>query len=611
MAKKTTEENNPVGALVRELESSFIDGGGTLTSKYVTSDLYDDISKIYAYLESKHISGEVDSKGREKPFFNIVVAARNIWYRATDIDRKNILIKPTKSSDVTLAFIATVLLQDWMRRENFGATLNDWGIELAGFNSSVMKFVESDGELHSFPVPWSRLIVDPVDFDANPKIEILELTEAQLYQRKGYDKELVEKLCDALEARETTDKQHKDNKNNYIKLYEVHGNFPKSYLTGKEKDEDKYVQQMHVISYVAYKESGKFDDFTLYSGQEEKDPYMLTSLLPNTDGSISLMGSVKSLFEAQWMLNHTNKNIKDSLDIASKHIFQTADTNFIGRNVLSAIESGDIMIHKDGMPLTLVNNTALNITAQESFGNIWKSLGNEITGVSESMLGNTAPSGTAWRQVEALLNESHSLFELMRENKGLAIEAMLRKFVIPFLKKQMDTADEITATLEAHNIQKIDSIYIPREAIRRFNADAKEQILNGSIPSPYDPLTAEAGVKQELSTLGNQRFFVPDDASDKTWKEVLKDLEWDLEVDVTGEAKDMQSILTTLNTTLATVMNPAYASSPQAQMIVGKILSATSVISPIELSTTPPPPQPQTVPQVGGNGNGGQTLPVT
>lgn len=45
---------------------------------------------------------------------------------------------------------------------------------------------------------------------------------------------------------------------------------PLSYLTGKEKDENEYVQQMHVISYVAGKEKGKYDDFCLIKGKEEK-----------------------------------------------------------------------------------------------------------------------------------------------------------------------------------------------------------------------------------------------------------------------------------------------------------------------------------------------------
>lgn len=598
MTEEISNEYNDIGALVRDMETAFTSGGGTQTSTYVNSDLYGDINKIYAYLESKHWNGPTDSLDREKPFFNITLAARNIYYRATDIDRKNITIKTTKTKEAIPAFIAQVHLQNWMRRENFGAFLNDWGLELAAFNSSVVKFIESEGRLHSMVVPWSRLICDQVDFASNPKIELLELTEAQLYQRvktHKYDKDMVEKLCDALAAREMTDGQDKDTKSNYIKLYEVHGNLPLSYLTGKEKDEDTYEQQMHVISFVASKEKGKFDDFTLVSGREEQDPYMLTSLLPNTDGSVSLNGSVKNLFEAQWMMNHTSKSIKDALDISSKHVFQTADANFVGRNVLTAIESGDIMVHAENKPLTLVNQSPLNITASESFANMWKGLASEINGVSESMLGNTAPSGTAWRQVEALLQESHSLFDLMTENKGLHLEEMMRRFVIPFLKKQMDTSDEIAATLEAHNITKIDSIYIPTEAVRRFNSKATESILNGEIPEPFDPAMGQEEIRKELATQGNQRFFVPSDVADTTWKEVLKDLEWELEVDITGESSDKNTILTTLSTALQTVANPLYANNPQAQLIVSKILLATGQVSPLEIATLPPPqPQPMT-----------------
>jgi hypothetical protein len=593
-----------VGELVRRLETEFTSGGGTLMSKYVTTDLYEDINKVYAYLNSKHISGETDSLGREKPFFNIVLAARNIYYRATDIDRKDIQVRATKSEDMVPSFMATQLLQNWMRKTNFGAFLNDWGLDLSGFNSSVVKFVESEGELHSMVVPWSRLIVDPINFDKNPKIEILELTEAELYQREGYDKEMVERLCDAKKARELTDRTDQDQKSNYIKLYEIHGMFPLSYITGKEKDEDTFEQQMHIVSFVETKRKGEYEDFTIYSGREEQDPYMLTALLPATDGSISLDGSVKNLFEAQWMMNHTAKSIKDQLDVASKLIFQTSDGNFVGRNVLSAIEQGDILIHAVNMPLTQVNNTSHDISAQQNFGNMWKSLANEINGVSESMMGNVAPSGTAWRQVEALLNESHSLFELMTENKALYIEQMLRRFVIPHLKKKMDTSEEISAILDAHNIAKIDAMYVPAEAVRRYNEMAVDSVIKAvetdtmdGLPSPYQPEVGQQQVKQELAPLGNQRFYTPDEVGTKTWKDVCKDLEWELEVNISGEAADKQTVLTTLSTALQAVANPAYANNPQAQLIVSKIMNATGVISPLEVAATPPP---QPVPQATG-----------
>ena len=81
-------------------------------------------------------------------------------------------------------------------------------MELAAFNSAVVKHVEVDGVLHPLVVPWSRLIVDQFNFDANPKIETIELTEAELYQRiktHGYDADTASSPGAVLSALEKRD----------------------------------------------------------------------------------------------------------------------------------------------------------------------------------------------------------------------------------------------------------------------------------------------------------------------------------------------------------------------------------------------------------------------
>lgn len=588
------EQDTDIGELIRKAEEDFNSGEVTV-SKHVQFSLKDDNDRICAYLESKHTSGDKDSRGRDKPFFNIVLAARNIWFRATDIDRSNIKIRATKSEDDIGALLATVHLQDWMRRENFGQFLNMWGINSAGFNESVLKFVEQDGRLIPNVVPWSKIICDPIDFANNPKIEIVELTEAQLRKRKGYDQEIVDKLCDALTARETVGKERKDNKSDYIRLYEIHGELPLSFLTGKEEDKYEYVQQMHVITFVAGKEKGKFDDFTLFSGREAKDPYMLTALLPEVDGSIALRGSVKTQFDAQWMKNHTVKAIKDQLDLASLLLFQSSDTTFSGQNALVNLQNGDILTHKPNEPLTMLNNKA-DIVALQDFGAEWKALGNEITGISEQMLGIAPKSGTAWRQTESLLEESHSLFEIMTENKGLAIEKMLREYVIPFLKKQMDTTEEVAATLEAHEISKIDSRYVKNVAIESVNEKIKQKLLRGEKVTPEDQqmmMQDVAATTQEgLSQQGTTRFFSPSDIDNKTWKAIFKDLEWEVEVDVTNESLDKEA-LATLNTVFSIVSDPVRAqalATPQGRLVFNKLLRLTGAVSTAEIAEIPPPP---------------------
>lgn len=582
------ETQNNIGDLIRKLQTNYTTGS-TKISEHVDFSLSDTINTIDAYINSKHTSGLYDSLGREKPFFNIVTSAINIWYRATDIDRKDIKIRATKSRDIMKSFIATVLLQDYMRKTDFGSFLNKWGKSLARYGSTVLKFVEKDGELIPNVISWNNIIIDPIDFANNPKIEKLSLTPAQLKQNTSYDQKVVDSLIDSLQTRKTLRRQQQDNLSDYIELYEIHGVLPLSYKTGNEKDDHTYVQQMHVVSFIAGND-GKYDDFTLVKGLEDKDPYMITHLIEEDGRSLSI-GAVEHLFQAQWMQNHTVKSIKDQLDLASKLIYQTSDESFIGMNALSAIENGDILIHTVNQPLTQVNNSSHDTVSLQNFGTQWKQLAQEITSTPDSIAGNTMPSGTAYRQVAILNQESHSLFEIMTENKGLHLENMLRKFIIPFLKKRLNHKEEILSILESHDIAKIDSAFISYTAVNEFNNNIKKSLLKGDIPT--GTVEEEINkVQEQLSKMGNQRFFTPDEIGDATWKEILKDLEWDIEVDITGENINKEAIMTTLTTLLQSVaQNPNILIDPTMKTLFNKIIEQTGAISPIEIPNTPPPQQ--------------------
>jgi hypothetical protein len=578
-----------VGNLIREMEENYISGNTTI-SKYVTFDMYETLNKIDAYINSVHTSGSQDAIGRDKPFFNIVTAARNIWYRATDIDRKNIKIKADSYSNYVLAFVAEILLKNWMKKTGFGAVLNEWGRTLATYCSAVLKFVEKDGELHVSVIPWNRIICDPIDFDANPVIEVLEFTPAQL-KKQGYDKEMVASLLESLTPREDLNKQKKDNKANYIKVYEVHGELPFSFLTDKEEDEDTFVQQMQVVSYASKKPGGRgnfkqeYQDFTLYRGKEKKSPYQKDDLIAE-DGRTLGIGAVEHLFEAQWMANHSAKLIKDTLDFASLLVLQTSDPALVGRNVLSSLITGDILIHAQNQPLTQLNNDH-DITQIQNFSKQWENLAQEITSTPDALRGNTQPAGTAYRLQQLQVNNANSLFEVMVENKGLAIEKMLREHVIPFLKTQMDTSDEIAAVLDSQGISQFDSMYVPNEAIHRSNKDVISTVLSGKEAFQPDLNDLQNKVKGELGSLGNQRFIKPDEIPDKTWKEILKGFEWEVEVDPTQESEDVVDALTSLSSTFQTIASLAGRPlTPDERLIFNTIMEKSGSVSPLQLSHT-------------------------
>lgn len=574
---------------VREMENDYVNGTTTI-SKYVQRDQYEVINTIDAYMHSVHISGSEDSLGRPKPFFNIVTAARNIWFRATDIDRKNIKIKAAKQDQYVLAFVAEILLKSWMRKSGFGAVLNEWGRTLATYCSAVLKFVEKNGELHATVTPWNRIICDKISFANNLQIEVLEFTPAQL-KKQGYEKDVVDSLLQSLAAREDLNKQKKDNKADYIKVYEVHGELSEAdYKKSKgieplEGDEDKYSQQIHVVSFLA-KGKGKnadYEDFTLYSGKEKKSPNQKDDLIAE-DGCTLGIGSVESLFDAQWMVNHSAKQVKDTLDFASLLILQSSDGTLVGRNVLNSLVTGDVLIHAENNPITQLNNQH-DISQIQAFSSQWQNLAKEITSTPDAQRGITPPSGTAYRLQALITQQSGSLFEIMTENKGLAIEKMLREYVIPYLKTQMDTSEEITAILDAEGIAQFDSMYIPSEAIRRNNKRIVQEVLSGQIAEQGDLATLEDGIKDELSAFGNQRFIKPSDIPSVTWKELLKDFEWNVEVDVTQESEDIQDALTTLQSTFQTIVSLAgRPMTADEKLVFNQIMEKAGTVSPLQLS---------------------------
>lgn len=583
--------------IVREAEQNYIQGTSKL-GKYVDWSMYDTVETIDAYSLSRHTSSPTDALGREKPFFNIVTSAVNIWYRATDLDRKNIRIMPDSITSVPLAFMGTVLLQRWMDKNRFGVFLNQWGRTLAKYGSAVVKFVEINGNLEPSVIPWNRFIADPIDFDAIPHIEKFYVTESQLKKlarERGYDMKKVEEFCTAETTRKTLEGFNQDNEGEFIEIYEVHGELSmEDYKEAKgekvlDGDEENFFQQMHVVCFT--KVNGEYKDFTLYCGREKKDPYMITHLIKE-DGRTLSIGAVEYLFDAQWMQNHSIKQWKDQVDLASKLIFQTADKNFVGRNVLSAIQNGDIMVHDDNKPLTVINNQGHDITSIQGFMSQWRILNQEITSTPDAIRGNSQPSGTAYRSVAIQQAEANSLFEVMTENKGLAVEDMLRMFVLPHLKTKLNTDEEVMAILDDNMITEIDSIYIPNEAVRRFNERTIDTMLSGGIPSPFQKDVEEMQVRNDMKSLGNKRSFSPDEVS---WKKALSDLKWEnVKVEITNESKDKQAVLTSLTGIFQDIAsNPGILQNPDAKMVFSKIMNETGTVSPMELSNvgTASPPQ--------------------
>jgi hypothetical protein len=567
--------------LVKKAEQNLLYGTPIKIGKYATHNHIEKIATIDAYLNSQHISGPTDSLGREKPFLNMVLIAAYTWFKTTDIDRKDILFKANNSKQRLKALVATILLRRWMNKQKFGQWLNQWGWKLACYGSAVSKFVEKDKDLIPSVISWDRLICDPVNFDSGIRAEKLYFTPSELKQQ-NYDKDAIERTINAFnEARKTLDGQTIDVKNEYIGVYEVHGRLPLSYLTGREEDENTYQQQMHVVFIEKNPKDKKSNiEITLYSGKERVDPYEITHLIEQEGRTLSI-GAVESLFDPQWMINDSAKKAKDQLDVISKMPLQTADENFFGRNVVVDMDVSQVLIHKENKPISPIIFNTTGVSFANEFINVWKQSARDVAGTYEAVTGEQPPSGTPYSLQALLRQEARGLFKVMTQNKGLSLEEIIRKHVIPNFKKQLNTDEEVIAILDGEELETFDKLSLPA----RLSQQLLAMISKESLPSKEDLTMA---ISAENEVMGNTRILKPSQKKE-TWKEYFGDLIDALEIEITGENRDKETTILTLDTILQRMLSaPQMFSQKDIRKVLNKILDEVGrIISPLELADAP------------------------
>ncbi len=88
-------------------------------------------------------------------------------------------------------------------------------------------------------------------------------------------------------------------------------------------------------------------------------------------------------------------------------------------------------------------------------------------------------------------------------------------------------------------------------------------------------------------------------------------MEWELEIDITGEQKDNQSDMATLATVFQTVAGlNGQPMSPEVKLLFNKILMKTGTVSPVELADNNQPQKPVN-PMAGSVGTGVGELTVS
>lgn len=536
------------------------------------------IRTIEFYSSSKYLLGQLDELGKEKPFYNIINGMCDVENAAVDMDTKDIKITADQPQDFDKSFLLTVELQEWMKEADFARVLNEIRDTRTRYGGVLVKKCmeeDEDGkkQLELEVCEWKNLITDPIDIMGGAIIEKHYMSPAELSKKAGVWENVPDAMKLASKTRLSKDRQNQKGSTKRVPIFEVRGEFPQSYFKQAQgevttpEDDFKYSYQLYIF---AGEQDGK--QVLLYSEDDTEKVYKYLARKKKPGRALGL-GVVEEGEQAQIWTNDSIQKQQRALEYSSKVVGQTSSRSLKGRNMLTEVENGQILETDDNKPITAVPLIPTGGMQQfEMLTNLWFSQYEKVTSAFAMQRGEVTTKN--FRLQSLAIQQSMSLFELLKEEMGIFVGEIFYDWILPYLASQLNKAHILSHQFSSDELKAIDTSY----SLNVANSQVIEQILRGELATPEDYEQAKEAALNQIQTSKSHRFFdIP--------KNYYKDLDCKITIESTGEGKNRAMALESLNNILmAITQNPAVLQDPVATQIFMKIVELSdSGISPISL----------------------------
>lgn len=495
-------------------------------------DTRKEIALITFMSASKYITGESDELG-EKPFYNIVNQIVDLEVRATDLDTKNIILRPDSPEYEVHALLKTKMLHKWFTDNKFASTLNDFGEIGARYGNVLLKRWYDDGKIKIGVCNWLAMTFDQFDIEKGAKIETHFMTALDLEKKRGvWDDEAIDEAIYIISKRQK-EEDEKERNTRDIEVLEVEAELPRSVFT-QDQDTDGFSLQHYFVirgegkkGIILFQEELKETNYKYYGRKK---------LL----GRGWALGVVESGKEAQGQVNMIKIFERRALELGSLNLFWTDDEELEDNNVIRDKKTGDIIYTAPGKKFqqasTLSNALPQYQVSQQSWEQQFKSSNSAFDAVT----GENLPSGTAYRLGLLQAKQASSIFEYLRERKGEVIQSVVEDWILPELDKGIDKKFILEAGFSAKEIDMIHSryaAYVANQKLVKLIEEGKDlDILKTTYEEVMDT------VRQSLPE-GEIQFL------DVT-REMMKEANKHIKVVITDEAEDVEAKIATLNSLL-------------------------------------------------------------
>jgi hypothetical protein len=520
------------------------------------------------YSNSKFLNGNKDSRGREKPFYNIVNTMVDTAIVATDIDTKDIRVEAEREQDFDKSFLYNHEIQKWMKESNFAEELNEMGETRARYGGVVVKKCMKEGKMEIEVVSWKNLVVDPTNIEDSVIIEVHYMSPSEL--RKKSD--VWNNVNEAINLYGKKGYTKADSK---IEVWEVHGEFADVYLSEEDEatgDEKDYSNQIHYFAVKGNK------TVHLFWEEEKERPYKYLAWKKISGRDLG-MGVVEAGEESQVWTNDAVQKEQSAMELASKIIGKT-NSKKIGNNLTTDYDNGSVMVLEEGKTFDVMQLLPAGLPTEfQNLINKWWSQYERVTSSYDAVRGETPPSGQPYRLQALVANSGGSHFDYRREEWGIFLTELFQDWVFPYVEKKLNKAHILASDFSPEELKRLDEQYSKYQA----SEYAKEQILSGKMITREEYESLQQQFSELVGKTGKRRFLdIPDG--------YYKDMEAKLTINITGEQKNKMATMESLSSILQTMIpliQTGIASPEDVKMVINKIFELSGAgISPMSLGKT-------------------------
>ena len=511
------------------------------------------LEQIYFYYMSKFQTGDIDTEGDKKYFFNIVKTPCKVMTKTIDFDTKHIRVLSEAGTNPIATWFFERDLKQWMKENNFGKTLNRIFQELPLYGSVVLKMIGGD--------PY---FVDLRNFIINPVADTLD--ETPITERHFYTPDGLRKIGKKLgwENIEQAIDEYKEmaKPGRYITVLERYGEIRTQKKDGKYELNNRRI----VVADVGEdKRDEHSNDIIVKPGvvlkDEEYDGHPYKEFhLEKIPGRWLGVGVVELLFDPQMRHNELANQMAKGTYWASLRLFQSADDS--GNINLSTDVANGQLLNNNGFPITPIDLTERNLAYFAQEFQRWTQNRDEMTFSFEIPRGERSPSGTTLGEIQILASSAMNYFGNIQENIALDIKKFLFDDIIPNFKKRV--SGEHFLRLVGEDLDKINELYIASQTQAELFSFMGR---NNALPTKehFDIIKA---VIEEKIKMGEEKIV-------KIPKELYKDIKYKIEIDITGESKDTRVLASGLFAVLqAITTDPTLLEDPTKRKLLGQWMEA-------------------------------------